>query len=129
MPWVVMTSAAKMPLSVTHKYRNVALVHITEEYAREGKFPKMISARARGVTPAPNGKAIIHLGHYHVGDGSKKSAIFNALADAEAQMTKLNRRKATSWAAADPATEEAGAPAPVSPVAARLADRLAAMAK
>jgi hypothetical protein len=132
MPWIVMTSAAKMPLSVKHKYRNVALVHITEEYARKGKFPKMISARARGVIPAPNGKAVIHLGHYLVGNGTKKSAIYRAIADAERQMDILNRRASTSWEAqaAEEEAEEAEAAVPAAQAAAvPAADRAVAAAR
>ena len=35
MTWIVMTSSAKMPSSCRGKYRNVALVKLTPEYAEK----------------------------------------------------------------------------------------------
>jgi len=95
MPWIVMTSSAKMPQTVRHAYRNVALVHITDEYADMGMLPKMISDRARGVCPSPimNGQSVIHLGKFHVGLGTKKSAFYQAVKDAEARCDRLNARE------------------------------------
>src|SRR5262245_56307735 len=90
MPWIVLTSSAKMPQRVRHAYRNVALVHISDEYAEKGMVPKMISDRARGVCPGLNGKSVIHLGKFHVGQGTKKSAIYQAIYDAEARADRMN---------------------------------------
>ncbi len=51
--WIVMTSAAKMPLTCWGRYRRVAVVRLTPEYAKEhretGQTPRMISRRAVGV--------------------------------------------------------------------------------
>jgi predicted Zn-dependent protease with MMP-like domain len=93
MPWIVMTSSAKMPQSVRHAYRNVALVHITDEYADKNMVPRMISERARGVCPGLNGKSVIHRGKHHVGMGTKKSAIYLAIKDAEAYADRLNAQE------------------------------------
>jgi hypothetical protein len=49
--YLVMTASARTPASWewNHERRRVAVVKITESYAKEGRVPKMISTRARGV--------------------------------------------------------------------------------
>ena len=49
--YLVMTASARTPASWgwNHERRRVAVVKITESYAKEGRVPKMISLRARGV--------------------------------------------------------------------------------
>lgn len=86
MPWIVMSSRAKLPSRVQAEYRNVALVKLTDEYASEGKLPKMISTHARGV------EAVQHLGHYHVGR-TPRGAFQKAMAAAEAQAAEFNAAK------------------------------------
>jgi hypothetical protein len=86
MPWIVMSSGKKMPSRVQAPYRNIALVEITDEYANEGKLPKMISTHARGV------KSIRHLGHYHVGR-TPRGAFQKAFAAAEAEAAALNSKE------------------------------------
>ena len=65
--WIVMTSSAKSN-SCWGQYRNVALVHINQEYTANGKTPKLISERARGVVRLSTMRsAVIHMGHFHYG--------------------------------------------------------------
>ena len=81
--WIVMTSSAQMPTSVHARYRNVALVKLTREYAEAGKQPAMISSRARGV------ERLEHWGHHNVGK-MVRSAYAKALAEAQAEVDKRN---------------------------------------
>lgn len=74
--WIVMTSAAKMPSSCWGRYRNVALVKLSQEYTSHGYRPKMISECAEGVV------YVQHMGHHSVGK-TARSAYARALADAE----------------------------------------------
>lgn len=81
--WIVMTSAAHMPNSVRSRYRNVALIKLTAEYARKGLRPAMISSRARGV------ETLIHYGHHYVGR-TDKAAYQRTLAKASAEAQRRN---------------------------------------
>jgi len=81
--WIVMTSAARMPRSCRGSYRNVALVKITPQYAAEGRRPKIISKRARGV------ETVEHLGHHNVGK-TERCAYCVALAEAQERADRLN---------------------------------------
>ena len=68
--WIVMTSSAHQPSSHKwkHEMRNVALVHISQEYAAKGLVPAMISERAKGVCKLSTmRRAIIHMGACYVG--------------------------------------------------------------
>jgi hypothetical protein len=82
--WIVMTSTAKMPSSVRSRYRNVALVRLTEAFRELGLRPLMISDRARGVAE------LRHRGHHFVGKTSA-SAYQRALAKAQADADALNQ--------------------------------------
>lgn len=46
---IVMTASASMPSSCKGRYGKVAVVQLTQEYTAQGKRPKMISDRARGI--------------------------------------------------------------------------------
>lgn len=46
---IVMTASAKMPSSCKGRYGKVAVVQLTQEFTAQGKRPKMISNRAKGV--------------------------------------------------------------------------------
>ena len=70
--FIVMTSIAKMPLSVKARYRNVAIVELTDIYAANNWIPKFIGLHARGVA------SIVHLGRFYVGK-TAKSAYARAL--------------------------------------------------
>jgi hypothetical protein len=84
--FVVMTSAAHMPASVRGaRYRNVAVVRLTDEYARDGLWPKMISNRARGVAYIHR-----HYGHHFQGI-SDRCAYRKTLAEAQTEADALNR--------------------------------------
>lgn len=88
--WIVMTSSAKMPNSCWGQYRNVALVHINQEYTANGKQPKIISERARGVVRLSTMRsAVIHMGHFHFGR-TLRSAYHRAFAEARRRATVLN---------------------------------------
>lgn len=87
--WIVMTSAAKMPVSCRGRYRKVAVVSCHYWIANEGG-PKMISERARGVyRPLGAPRAIIDLGHRSVGK-TERSAYARTLAEAEEIARQLN---------------------------------------
>lgn len=86
MPWIVMTSRARMPSRIQAEYRNIALVEITDDYANTNQLPKMISLHARGVV------SIRHLGHYHVGQ-TPRGAFQKAMAAAETTAAELNNSK------------------------------------
>jgi hypothetical protein len=90
-PWIVMTSSAKMPSSVKSAYRNVALVRLTEEYRLAGLRPSMISTRARGVVE------VRHLGKHFVGR-TPRGAYQIALAGAQEIADNLNAAEATRLA-------------------------------
>lgn len=81
--WTVLTSSAKMPQSCRGRYRNVALVKLTQEYTAKGLLPAMISERARGVL------RIIRMGHYHVGE-TERGAYQKALTEANDRAHRLN---------------------------------------
>ena len=81
--WIVMSSSAKMPRTCRGNYRNVAIVHIDQEYTSHGYRPKMISARARGVLQ------VRHLGRHNVGR-TERCAFRRALIAAEELAYKLN---------------------------------------
>src|SRR5271165_6029313 len=88
--WIVMTSSAKMPNSCWGQYRNVALVHINQEYTANGKTPKLISERARGVVRLSTMRsAVIHMGHFHYGH-TLRSAYHQALVEANRRARVLN---------------------------------------
>lgn len=93
--WIVMTSSAHMPSSCWGRYRNVALVQLTQEYTARRLLPthqpRMISERARGVL------RVVHLGKYSVGK-TFRCAYHAARAVAEARASALN--------AADPIDHE-----------------------
>ena len=59
--WIVMSSSAHMPQTCWGRYRNVALVKLTPEYAARKLMPRMISPRANGV------EQVIRLGKFFVG--------------------------------------------------------------
>ena len=81
--WIVMTSSAKMPVSVKHPYVNVALVKLNQHYTARNLRPKMISERARGVLQ------VRHLGHHPTGK-TEKCGFRRAKADAERLAFELN---------------------------------------
>lgn len=83
--WIVMTSSAQVHGRARQygRYRNVALVRLTDDYAAAGKRPTMISQRAQGVV------RIIHLGAHSVGT-TERCAYRRALADAQARIAALN---------------------------------------
>jgi hypothetical protein len=82
-----MTKRARMPVSVRHQYRRVAVVKLTPEYAAEGKEPLMISLRAKGVL------GIKDLGHYRYDPKATMLAGYQqALAKAHAIAAQLNDR-------------------------------------
>jgi hypothetical protein len=81
--WIVMSSSAKMPVSIRSPYRNVALVKLTPEYAASGELPKMLSARARGV------ERIEHLGHHFVGK-TDSAAYQRTMAQAHLKAVRRN---------------------------------------
>jgi hypothetical protein len=88
--WIVMTSSAKMPSSCWGQYRNVALVHINQDYTANNKYPKTISKRARGVVCLSTMRsAIIHMGHFNVGR-TLRCAYSRALAEANRRADILN---------------------------------------
>lgn len=96
--WIVMTSAAKMPQSCRGVYRNVALVHLNQEYTARGLRPAMISERARGIVRlSPMRTAIVHLGHHSVGS-STRCAYELALVDAQSRADRLNNLAPTAQA-------------------------------
>ena len=82
--WIVMSSCAAMPSSCHGKYRNVAIVKLTPEYAEKNKLPLMISERARGV------EKIIHLGHHNVGK-TERGAFQRAVAAAKKMAEEYNQ--------------------------------------
>jgi hypothetical protein len=90
-PWIVMTSSAKMPSSVKSAYRNVALVRLTEEYRLAGLRPSMISTRARGVME------VRPIGKFFVGK-TQRAAYQIALAGAQEIADNLNAAEATRLA-------------------------------
>jgi len=81
--WIVMTSKASMPSNCMGRYRNVALVKLTIDYAEKNQRPAMISDHAQGV------QEVKHYGRHHVGK-TKRSAYAIALADAEQEAVRLN---------------------------------------
>ena len=85
--WIVMTSSASMPASCKGRYRNVALVKLTPEFAANeyaaGQHPARIDARAKGVA------RILHQGAHHVGK-TDRGAYQRALAEAERTVITLN---------------------------------------
>jgi hypothetical protein len=88
--WIVMTSSAKMPNSCWGQYRNVALVHINQEYTANAKMPKLISERARGVVCLSTMRsAVLHMGHFHCGR-TLRSAYHRALTEAQRRANVLN---------------------------------------
>ena len=85
--WIVMSKSAKMPNTVKARYRRVAVVQIDEQHAADGREPKMISLRARGVL------SIHDLGHHHVGT-TKRGGWQRAMAEAHEMAAKLNAGRA-----------------------------------
>ena len=62
---IVMTSSAK-PKKGSGRYANVAVVQLTQEYTAQGKRPKFIGERAKGVL-----RVVWHSGRCHVGKTDK----------------------------------------------------------
>lgn len=81
--WIVMTSSAKMPSSCWGRYRNVALVQLTQEYTSRGQTPKIISTHARGVL------RIVHMGRHNAGK-TAKCAYARTVAEAKRRAHELN---------------------------------------
>jgi len=83
--WIVMTSSAHVRGKARRfgRYRNVALVKLTRDYADAGRRPAMISKRAAGVVN------LVELGTYSVGT-TERCAYRRALAEAEAETRRLN---------------------------------------
>lgn len=90
MTWIVMTSAAKMPLTVKARYRNVALVRLTQEYTAKGLTPAMISRRARGVLD------VVPMGRHHVGK-TPRCAYAQTLTVAQERAERLNNLAPLAW--------------------------------
>lgn len=84
MTYIVMTSTGQMPSSCRGTYRNVAIVKLTPDYAREGLVPKMISNRAKGVA-----EITCYWGPLNVGK-TAKAAYQSQLAMAEWMAAKWN---------------------------------------
>lgn len=83
--WIVMSSSAHMPQTCWGRYRNVALVKLTPEYAAKKLFPRMISQRANGV------EQVIKLGKFFVGD-TEKCAYMKAMRQAREMARQYNER-------------------------------------
>jgi hypothetical protein len=80
MAYIVMTSSAKMPSSVKHPYRNVAIVEVDDPAI----YPAMISEHARNVR-----RIVRHFGPRATGK-TERCAYRVALAEAETMAAKLN---------------------------------------
>ena len=82
--YIVMTSVARRP----GRYRNIAVVQLTPEYAAESRRPAMISTRAPGVL-----RIIRYFGTQHVGTTSR-CEYQRALSEAKQIAERLNRQAA-----------------------------------
>lgn len=80
--FIVMTASAKMPMSVKHPYRRVAVV---ETDLPPPQAPKMISTRARGLI-----RIVATWEDCHVGQ-TDKGAFQKAVVEAQALAAKLNK--------------------------------------
>jgi hypothetical protein len=81
---IVMTASAKMPSSCKGRYGKVAVVQLTQEYTAQGKRPKMISDRARGVLRIVWQSAPQNMGR------TPKCGFQRALAEAQRYAEELN---------------------------------------
>jgi len=79
MTYVVLTASAKMPSSVHHPYRRMAVVEI-----EPGAVPAMISERARGV------RRIVRTWERCATGKTERCAYRVALAEAETLAARLN---------------------------------------
>lgn len=80
---IVMTSSAHMPSSCKGRYRNVAIVQLTQEYTAKGLIPKMISEHARGVL------RVVRCTKHSVGK-TEKCSYQRALKQAETDAQRMN---------------------------------------
>ncbi len=88
--FIVMTAAAKMPLSVHARYMKVAVCEV-----EVGIRPKMISERARGMV-----RIVSLQDKLHAGQGGPRTAYALAKADAERLCRGLNLEAAMKRGAA-----------------------------
>jgi len=83
--WIVMTSSANMPSSCRGRYRNVAVVQLTQEATARNLLPSRIDARDKRIV------RIAHLGHHSVGS-TDRCAYAQAVKRAEAMAYERNNR-------------------------------------
>lgn len=81
--WIVMTSAANMPSSCWGRYRNVALVQLTQYATANGLRPARIDDRDRSIL------RIAGKHHYNVGK-TARCAYARAVAAAQAEADRRN---------------------------------------
>jgi hypothetical protein len=81
---IVMTASAQMPASCKGRYGRVAVVQLTQEYTAQGKRPKMISERAKGVL-----RIVWQSGPQNMGR-TDKCGFARAMAEAERYAFELN---------------------------------------
>jgi hypothetical protein len=81
---IVMTASAKMPSSCKGRYGKVAVVQLSQEYTAQGKRPKFIGERAKGVL-----RVVWESGPQNMGK-TEKCGFQRALAAAERYAFELN---------------------------------------
>lgn len=81
---IVMTSSAKMPSRCWGKYGNVYVVQLTQEYTAQGKRPKFIGKRARGIL-----RVVWESGPQNIGR-TNRCAFNRTLAEANRYAHELN---------------------------------------
>jgi len=85
-----MTSSAKMPSSCKGRYRNVAVVQLSQEYTAKNIRPAMISDRARGVL-----RVVWHSGPQNEGK-TERCGYQRALRAAEQYAFDLNNSRSVA---------------------------------
>ena len=81
---IVMTASAKMPSSCKGRYGKVAVVQLNQEYTAQGKRPKFIGERAKGVL-----RVVWQSGPQNMGK-TERCGFARARAEAERYAHELN---------------------------------------